>query len=177
MQHSCTSIASANINTVNHSESYIKCSITALSSYTCMCLCVQNACVLYPEKRVKRSIFHELCDDHRRSALGDHALQSDDVWLIKLAHDWRLGQEVPPLPLRVANLQGLDGHRNFFFPNRLQATFVHLPKLAWKRRSLKFKGYSIHLRLFRKHYETQQGKTSAFLGMVVFLMLLRIQSP
>lgn len=93
-----------------------------------------QVCFIYPEKRIERSILHELCDDHCGPALGDHTLQSDDVRLVKLAHDRRLGQEVSPLPLRVANLQGLDGHGDFLFPNRLQAAFVHLSKLTcrWK---------------------------------------------
>ncbi len=99
-----------------------------------LCLCshlhARYVCVIYPEKGVKRSILHELRDDHCRPALGDHALQPDDVWLVKLAHDRSFRQEIPPLSLRVADLQGLDGNRNLFFPDRLQATFIHLPKLA-----------------------------------------------
>lgn len=95
---------------------------------------VQQVCFIYPEKWIERSVLHELCDDHCGPALGDHALQSDDVRLVELAHDRRLRQKVPPLPLRVAHLQSLDGHGDFLFPNRFQTAFVHLSKLAcgWK---------------------------------------------
>lgn len=143
-----------------------------------MCVCLQYVIVNYPEKRVECSVLHELCDDHRGPALGDHALQSNDVRLVKLAHDWRLGQEVPPLPLRVANLKGLDGHENFFFPDRLQATFVHLPKLTWRRK--KNDGAEIKVYTYQALQKTvcdSAGKTSALLGIIFFLMLLWIQSP
>lgn len=106
-------------------------------------------CVIYPEKQVKSAVLHELRDDHRWSALGDHALQPDNVGLVKLAHDGRLGQEVPPLPLGIAHLQGLDGHRNFFFPNRLQATFVHLPKLTCRGTKMKKYGSNRYTVYFR----------------------------
>lgn len=98
--------------------------------------------VIYPEKWVKCSIFHELCDDHRWPAFGDHTLQPDNVWLVKLAHDWGFRQEVPPLSLRVAHLQRLDGHRNFFFPDGFQSAFVHLAKLTWNSKELRLDIYN-----------------------------------
>lgn len=109
---------------------------------------------IYPEKWIKCSILHKLCDNHCGPALGDHTLQPDDVGLVKLAHDWCLGQEVSPLPLRVANLQGLDGHGDFLFPNRLQATFVHLSKLTCR--------WKAHM----KWNENIQSKTNSITGAI-----------
>lgn len=62
-----------------------------------------------PEERIQGAVLHELGDDHDRTALCDHALQTDDVRVVELAHDGCLGQEVPPLLLHVARLQGFDG--------------------------------------------------------------------
>src|SRR4029434_10482561 len=62
--------------------------------------------------------------------LGDHALQSDDVGVVKLSHDAGLSQEVPPLPLRVAALQSLYGHRGLLPARGTQAAATHLTKLS-----------------------------------------------
>lgn len=62
--------------------------------------------------------------------LSDHPLQVDDVLVVELAHDGGLGQEVLPLLLRVARLQGLDGHRHVPAPCLLQDTAEHLAKLT-----------------------------------------------
>lgn len=59
-------------------------------------------CCAYPKEGVESSVLHKFCDDHDGSALGDHALQTNDVGVVELAHDWRLWQEVPPLLLRIA---------------------------------------------------------------------------
>lgn len=50
-----------------------------------------------------------------RLTARDHTLQPDDVGMVKLSHDARLAQEVPPLLVRVACLQSLDGHTDLFF--------------------------------------------------------------
>lgn len=58
------------------------------------------------------------------------SLQVDHIGMVKLAHDARLAQEVPPLLLRVAHFQGLDGDRNVPLSGQLQSTAAHLPKLS-----------------------------------------------
>lgn len=69
----------------------------------------------YSEEGVQRSILHELGDDHDRAALGDHALQVNDVRMVELPHYAGLAQKVPPLFLRVAWLESLYGHKHFPF--------------------------------------------------------------
>lgn len=84
----------------------------------------------HPEEGVQRSILHELRDDHDGPALGDHALETDDIRVVKLAHDAGLRQEVPPLLLRVARLQCLDGYVDLPLAWQFQTALVHLPKLT-----------------------------------------------
>ena len=50
--------------------------------------------------------------------------------MVKLSHDGRLGQEVPPLLVGVARLQALDGHVDLPLPLETQATAAHLPELT-----------------------------------------------
>lgn len=59
-----------------------------------------------------------------------HALQPDDVGVVKLSHDAGLPQEVLPLPLHVAPLQRFDGHRDLLLPRGAQATAAYLPKFT-----------------------------------------------
>lgn len=87
----------------------------------------------YPQEGVQGAVLHELSDDHHRRALGDNTLQVDDVGVVKLAHDGGLTQELPPLPLRVATLQGLDGYAALFLPWSLESPPAHLPKLAFRK--------------------------------------------
>ncbi|TNN79360.1 hypothetical protein EYF80_010384 [Liparis tanakae] len=54
----------------------------------------------------------------------------DDVGVVKLAHDRRLAQEVPPLTLYIAALQCLYGHGDLLLPRRSQAAAAHLAKLT-----------------------------------------------
>lgn len=61
---------------------------------------------------------------------GDHALQVNDVWMVELAHDAGLGQEIPPLFVGVASLEGLDGHADLSLARHLQAPAAHLAELA-----------------------------------------------
>jgi len=84
----------------------------------------------HPEEGVESAVLHELCDEHDRAALGHHALQVDDVGVGELAHDAGLTQEVPPLPLCVAHLQCLDGHKDLTAARQLQAPTAHLTKLS-----------------------------------------------
>lgn len=64
----------------------------------------------HPQVGVQRLVLHVLHHDHRRLALGDHALQVDDVRVLELAHDRGLDQQVEPGALAGARLEGLDGH-------------------------------------------------------------------
>ena len=84
----------------------------------------------HSEEGVQRSVLHELSDDHDRTALGDHALQVNDVGMVELAHDAGLAQEVPSLLLCVARFQSLDGHKHLPFARELQVTAAHLSKLS-----------------------------------------------
>lgn len=59
------------------------------------------------------------------------ALQPDDVWVVKLSHDGGLGQEVPPLFVRVSRLQALDGHVDLPLSLNTQPTTANLPKLSY----------------------------------------------
>lgn len=76
---------------------------------------LQTTLVAYSEEGVQRSILHELSDDHDRTALGDHALQVNDVGMVELAHDAGLTEEVPPLLFCVARLQSFYGHKHLPF--------------------------------------------------------------
>lgn len=104
----------------------------------------------YPQKRVQRSILHELSHNHHWPTLGDHAFQTDNVGVVELAHDRSLWQEVSPLPISVAHLESLDGYNDLPASGQLEATATHLPKLSCqspgetdrnsKRRERKWKG-------------------------------------
>lgn len=65
-----------------------------------------------------------------RLTLRDHTLQPDDVWVIKLAHDGSLPQEVPPLLLAVARLQGLDGNGDLPLPWQPEWAAANLTELT-----------------------------------------------
>ena len=84
----------------------------------------------HPEEWVEGTILHELCNNHDRTALCYYALQTDDVWVVELAHDWRLRQKVPPLLLHIARLQGLDGYVYLPFTRQLQTALVHLAEFT-----------------------------------------------
>lgn len=59
-----------------------------------------------------------------------YPLQPDDVGMVKLSHDWRLGEEVPPLFVRVSPFKRFDGHANLLLARQLQAPAAHLSKLS-----------------------------------------------
>ena len=61
---------------------------------------------------------------------GDHALQPDYVGVVKLAHDRRLAQEVPPLSLHISAFQRLYRHGDLFLPRRSQSAAADLAKLT-----------------------------------------------
>ena len=63
----------------------------------------------YPEERVQRTVFHELRHNEDRTAAGDDALEVDDVGVVELPHDACLGEEVEPILVGRARLEGLDG--------------------------------------------------------------------
>lgn len=62
--------------------------------------------------------------------LGHDPLQADDIGMIKLSHDGGLGQEVPLLLLRVAHLQGLQGHRDVSLPRQPHASVANFPEFT-----------------------------------------------
>ena len=68
---------------------------------------------------------------------SDHALQPDDVGVVKLSHDAGLSQEVPPLFVSIARLQGLDGHADLLLTGQLQTAAAHLSKLTWRKHTHK----------------------------------------
>lgn len=84
----------------------------------------------HPQKRVQCSILHELGDNHHWSTLGDHTFQTDNVGVVKLAHDRSLRQEVSPLPVSVAHFKSLDGYDDLSAARQLEATAANLPKLS-----------------------------------------------
>lgn len=65
----------------------------------------------------------------RHRTVSHHPLQPDDVGVVEMGHDGRLGQEVPLLLLRVSRLQGLQGHGDVSLPGEPHAPVAHLPEL------------------------------------------------
>lgn len=51
--------------------------------------------------------------------------------MVKLAHNRSLRQEVSPLTISVAHLEGLDGYNDFPPSGQLEATAAYLPKLSY----------------------------------------------
>lgn len=70
----------------------------------------------YPEEGIQWSILHEFCDNHDWSAFGDHALQVDDIGMLKLPHDAGLAQELSTLFISITWLQGFNSYCVFTFP-------------------------------------------------------------
>jgi len=68
--------------------------------------------IIGSEKGVKRTVLHELGDDHDRVRLGDNTLKENDVRVFKLTHDWRLRQEVVSSLFWAARFQRFDGHQH-----------------------------------------------------------------
>lgn len=62
--------------------------------------------------------------------LRHDSLQADDVGMIKLRHDGCFSQEVPLLLLRVAHLQGLQGHRDVSLPRQPHASVANLSEFT-----------------------------------------------
>lgn len=87
-------------------------------------------CLFYPEEGVQGSVLHEFSDDHHRAAFGHNPFQVDDVWMVKLAHDGRLTQEVPPLTFSVAHLQRLNGYQDLSLPRLPEISTTHLPEFS-----------------------------------------------
>ena len=63
---------------------------------------------------------------------GDHTLQANDVRVVKLSHDGRLSQEVPPLALHVTALERLYSHRYLLLScRRSQVAAAHLTEFTF----------------------------------------------
>lgn len=90
----------------------------------------------YSEEGVQRSVLHELSDDHNRTALGDHALQVNNIRVVELPHDAGLAEEVSPLLLSVARLQSFYGHKHLPFARELQVAAAHLAKLSCGKKAV-----------------------------------------
>lgn len=88
----------------------------------------------HPEERVQGSVLHELCDDPLWGAAGDHALQLQDVGVVKLAQDPGLAQEHALLPVRRTPAEGLHGHQHLTAAQRAVTAAGHFPKLSWRWR-------------------------------------------
>lgn len=86
----------------------------------------------HPEEGVESAVLHELCDDHDRAALGHHALQVDDVGVVELPHDARFSQEISPLLLCVAHLQGFDSHWKLAFSLQFQPSTADFSKFTFR---------------------------------------------
>lgn len=84
----------------------------------------------HPKEGIQRAILHELSDYHNGAAFCHHALQVDDVGVIKLTHDAGFTQEVPPLLLSVARLQRFNSYQDLSFPRKAQVSATHFPKLT-----------------------------------------------
>lgn len=98
----------------------------------------------HPEERIQRSVLHELCDDPLRRAAGDHALQLQDVGVVKLAQDPGFTQEHALLTVRCPPAKCFHGHQHFAATQRAVTAAGHLPKLSWtwrESRSQLFSGY------------------------------------
>lgn len=61
---------------------------------------------------------------------GDDTFKADDIGVVKLTHDGRLTQKVPPLSLRVAGFEGLDGYGHVPLPRHPQPPVADFPGLA-----------------------------------------------
>ena len=77
------------------------------------------------------------CDDHDGVGLGDHSLQEDDVGVLELPHDARLGEEVHLGLDRAARLERLDGHKHVWrelYKNR-SSRKIDSPRLFQEHRT------------------------------------------
>lgn len=61
--------------------------------------------------------------------LRDHSFEADNVGMVKLRHDGRLGQEVPLLLLRVSSLESLQGHGRVSFSREPHPSVTDLSEL------------------------------------------------
>lgn len=85
----------------------------------------------HPEEGIKCSVLHEFGDDEDGAASRQHALEPDHVRMLKLTHDGGLGEEVPPLALRVAGFQRLDRHHHLPAAGLLEPPAAHLTEFTW----------------------------------------------
>ena len=95
----------------------------------CVCVCVEARTT---EHIIRPQAPGEVKFLSQQLTSCDDALQPDDVRMVKLSHDGGLGQEVPPLLVRVTRLQTLDGHVDLPLSLSAQSTTAHLPKLPYK---------------------------------------------
>lgn len=84
-----------------------------------------------PKKRVQRPVLHELSDDPLWGGGGNHALQLQDIGVVKLPQNSRFTQKHPLLSVRSPPAQSLHSHQHFSATQRTIATSRDLPKLSW----------------------------------------------
>jgi len=65
----------------------------------------------------------------------DDAFKVDDVGVIELPHDACFSQEISPLFLCVAHLQGFDSHRKLTLSLQLQPPTADFPKFTFREKS------------------------------------------
>ncbi len=84
----------------------------------------------HPEERVEGAVLHELGHDHDRVALGDDALEVDDVRVVELTHDGRLRQEVEAVLVRRSGLERLNSDAELRFSVQPQLSFADVSELT-----------------------------------------------
>lgn len=84
-----------------------------------------------PKERVQRPVLHELGDDPLWGAAGNHALQLQDVGVVKLPQNSRFTQKHPLLSVGSPPAQSLHSHQHFPATQRTIATSRDLPELGW----------------------------------------------
>lgn len=66
--------------------------------------------------------------------LRDDTFQVQNVWVIELAHDGCLAEEVPPLAVWRCVFQSLNGHSLAVLAGDSKGPSIHFPKLSWVER-------------------------------------------
>ncbi len=91
----------------------------------------------HPEEGVQGPVLHELSDDPLRGGSSDHALQLQDVWVVKLSQDTCFTEEHPPLSVGCPPAQSLHRHQHLPATQRTVAAPRNLAELGWRREEVK----------------------------------------
>ncbi len=96
---------------------------------------------------------------------GDDSLQSNDVGMVKLAHNAGLTQKFSSLLLWISGFQTLDGHLDLPLTGQPQTATADLPKLTWEsNKSLSTNLvyiyiYAVSKRFYPKRITVHSGNT------------------